>query len=50
MDITDKDKFLLKYADVVALLFNGYKNKDIHKLHNISDKTLSKLRKELNLK
>ena len=49
MDITEKDKFLLKYKAVVNLLLNGTKNKDIHLLYHISDKTLSKLRKHLNL-
>ena len=50
MDITEKDKLLLKYKEVVTMLFNGAKNKDIHLLYHISDKTLSKLRKQLNLK
>lgn len=49
MELTPKDKLILKYKDVVSMLLNGAKNKDIHLLYHISDKTLAKLRKHLNL-
>ena len=50
MEVTERDRLYLKYEEVVNMLINGATNNDIHRLHKISDKTLSKLRKLFNLR